>query len=396
MRIAYLCADPGVPVFGTKGCSVHVQEGIRALLGQEAQVTLFASRLGGTPPADLEAVPVHRLPRLPKGDAAARERAALAANDDLASLLEREGPFDLVYERYALWSYAGMAHARKHRIPGVLEVNAPLIDEQARHRRLVDRESAEWVASRVFSTASVLLAVSREVAAYVATYPDTRGRIHVVPNGVNPERFRPGVVPTAPAPPGTFTVGFVGSLKPWHGLAHLAEAFTVLHRYAPATRLLIVGDGPERDRLEAALSQHGVADAALFTGAVLPEKVPGLIASMDVAVAPYPKQAPCYFSPLKIFEYMASEVPVIASRVGQISEVIEDRVSGLLCPPGDEGALVTALIKLWREPALRARLAEAARARIVRDHTWEATARRVLHLAGFEPAAQPRGAEAGV
>ena len=61
MRIAYICADPGVPVFGSKGCSVHVQEGIRALKGQGARVDLFAARPGGKPSSDLEHVPVHCL-----------------------------------------------------------------------------------------------------------------------------------------------------------------------------------------------------------------------------------------------------------------------------------------------------------------------------------------------
>ena len=131
MRIAYVSADPGVPIFGRKGCSIHAQEVLRALLKRGAELDLFAISLGAEPPAGLETVRLHALPPSPKGELAAREQSLLAANADLRKTLERSGRFDLVYERYSLWSFAGMEHARANRTTGLLEVNAPLIEEQA-------------------------------------------------------------------------------------------------------------------------------------------------------------------------------------------------------------------------------------------------------------------------
>src|SRR5262245_34814226 len=138
IRLAYICADPGVPVFGCKGCSVHVQEMLRALGRRDLQIELFATNPGGEPPTGLETIRFHRLPPSPKGDLASREQQCLAANSPLHGMLEAEGPFDLVYERYSLWSYAAMEYARAHYIPALLEVNAPLIEEQAQYRGLVD------------------------------------------------------------------------------------------------------------------------------------------------------------------------------------------------------------------------------------------------------------------
>ncbi|MBD0345608.1 MAG: glycosyltransferase, partial [Coleofasciculus sp. Co-bin14] len=172
MRIAYLCADPGVPVFGQKGCSIHVQEVIRSLQRQGAQVELFATRKGGDPPAGLETVTLHQLPAIPKGEQAVREQAALSANLDLRLALEREAPFDLIYERYSLWSFTAMEYARSVSIPGLLEVNAPLIEEQEKHRGLSDRASAQRVAERVFSAATALIAVSEEIKTYLEGYPE--------------------------------------------------------------------------------------------------------------------------------------------------------------------------------------------------------------------------------
>ncbi len=376
MRLAYISADPGVPVYGSKGASVHVQEVVRALGRQGAKVTLVTSRIGGNAPADLEEVRVLELPKLPKCDSALREQAALANNVQLTALLGREGPFDAVYERYSLWSFAGMETARRWGVPGLLEVNAPLIDEQLEHRGLVHREEADGVAARVFAAATALLPVSGEVASYLKDFPGTRNKIRVTPNGVDPARF----LPSCPDP-AAFTVGFVGTLKPWHGVEVLLAAFAALRQEVPVARLLLVGAGPEQGRLDAEAARLGLGAAVEFTGAVAPERVPALLARMDVAVAPYPAQEQFYFSPLKVYEYMAAGLPVVASRVGQLSELIDDGRSGLLCPPGDAAALTRALARLADDATLRRRLAASGRETVLRAHTWARVAERILELA---------------
>lgn len=385
LRIAYICTDPGVPVFGSKGCSVHVQEGLRALTGQGAEITLFAQRLGDPPPADLASIPVHKLPRLSKASTWHREVDALIANNTLQAYLEREGPFNMVYERYALWNYAGMRFAREAGIPGVLEVNAPLIEEQRTHRTLIHEQEAKNIATQTFADASVLVAVSDNVAQYIRTFEGTADRIQVIPNGVDADRFSPNQPATCPGPRDSFTVGFVGSLKPWHGLNGLVEAFAILHSFAPEARLLIVGDGPERKSIEQELATRSLLDATHFTGAVPPEDVPGLVASMDVGVAPYPQLENCYFSPLKAFEYMAAGLPVVASRIGQLDKLIAHDQSGILYPPEDTVALAEALIRLADDIPLRSRLGMAARAAILNGHTWDAVGARILGHAGLSP-----------
>jgi len=329
------------------------------------------------------------LPHPPKGELAVREQLSLAANSNLNAALAgvnrdaARGPlFNLIYERYSLWSYAGMEYSRVTGTPGVLEVNAPLIEEQAEHRGLVDRASAERVAERAFESATVLIAVSDGVAAYLERFSSARGKVHVMPNGVDPARFPEKLKASLPSAPESFTVGFVGTLKAWHGLPILVEAFTQLHACRPTARLLIVGDGPERQRLEADLSARNLTGSVHFTGAVAPDTVPGLLASMDVGVAPYPKLSNFYFSPLKAYEYMAAGLPVVASRIGQLEKLIEHGVSGLLTTPGDAAELANALCQLHDAPAWRHRLGQAARTLVLRNHTWDKVTERILSLAG--------------
>ncbi len=207
-----------------------------------------------------------------------------------------------------------MDYARASGTPGLLEVNAPLIAEQAEHRGLIDRAGAEQTGRRVFEAATALIAVSDRVAEYLERFPGARGKTHVVPNGVNPSRFPPDLKPSCPAPTGIFTVGFVGTMKPWHGLEQLLKAFALLDQRLPGNRLLLVGEGAGRTQLAGAAEACGLGKAVQFTGAVAAAEVPGFLASMDVGVAPYPRLENFYFSPLKVYEYMAGIDPTLHAK----------------------------------------------------------------------------------
>src|SRR5262249_11169513 len=145
----------------------------------------------------------------------------------------------------------------------------------------------ESVARSVFRDATVLIAVSKEVADYLEGFPSARGRVRVIPNGVDPERFAESAS-NRHQPKNGLTIGFVGSFKPWHGLLILLEAFALYRRQAPEVRLLLVGDGPERQKLMEAIESYELQDAVEMSGAVSPAAIPRWLAAMDVAVAPYP------------------------------------------------------------------------------------------------------------
>jgi glycosyltransferase involved in cell wall biosynthesis len=407
-HIAYVCADRGVPIGGCKGASAHVWELTRALANRGAEVRIVAARahdghatgtasvsvtdLGADRASRLMRQAVFAAARTRRQQARAAEAHGLLFNQVLARELERlhrRWRIDAIYERYSLWSYAAAGFARAARIPYLLEVNAPLRQEQRRYRILENDAAAASLEAYLFRSANHVIVPSAALRPYVISRGARAGGVRVVANAADPALFQlEAMARTRERHAGEFVVGFLGTLKPWHGVEDLLRAFRRLRRAFAGYRLLIAGDGPLRPVLERTLRQYGLREAATFSGEIAHGEVPRLLAQMDVAVAPYPILRGFYFSPLKVFEYMAAGVPVVASDIGQIGEVLAHRKTALLYRPGAVTEMAARIDELRRRPALAARLARAARQRVCRRYTWERNADRVLAMIGQPPLAR--------
>ncbi|MDQ2911423.1 MAG: glycosyltransferase [Actinomycetota bacterium] len=388
MRIAYLSADLGVPVFGTKGASVHVRELCQALASLGHEVEILTARAGGPRPAGFD-VPVHEIPA-EGGDL--RDRRALHA----AAALRRRGlallqdfSADVIYERYALFGTAGSALALELELPFLVEVNAPLSDEQATYRKLALDLTARRLERGVLRSADRVIVVSRWLRRWAIELGVEARRVAVLPNGVDPDRFKPtdagGVVRARLGLDGPI-VGFLGTLKPWHDVPALIHAVARLGQAGRRAQLLVVGDGPERAALEELARSERVE--ATFTGAVPHEQVPDYAAALDVAVAPYARDDGFYFSPLKLVEYLAAARPVVAADIGEIGHCVRPGETGFLYRPGDVAGLAGSLAEALADPAAAASLGAAGRAHVCKEHTWEENARAVVELAHAELSAR--------
>ena len=368
MHIAYVCLDPGIPVFGTKGASVHIQEVVREYRRRGHDVTVYATRRGSDVPDDLAELRIVDVP-ITTRDEEERERAQQAASASVSDMV-RAGGYDLVYERYSLFSTV----IAECGVPGILEVNAPLIDEQRTHRVLVDEQAADAALQEQVQAALATICVSDPVRDWVIARTEGT-RVFTVPNGVNVHRITP-----QPESPGAPVVTFVGTLKPWHGVDVLLRARAQAHK---DWKLRILGDGPMRAELDDLARSLGID--VDFRGAVAPDAIPQHMAGTAIGVAPYPAMdtdSDQYFSPLKVCEYMAAGLPVVASRVGQLPEIMGE--SAYLVPPSDPEALAEALDALVANPVERARVGSDNRRQAEREHSWTGTVDHILAHAGVK------------
>ena len=408
MKILYLCPDFGVPVLGRKGASVHVRELVAAFGRAGHNVVLAAPVLNKSPwekPAGVAANLLHLRASSHIAEVAAAVKALNAMlgaenslpgelrrilyNQELADNLNRRfdgNAPDFIYERASLYGTAGVVLARELNVPLLLELNAPLAVEQAAYRGAGLGELAAQAERWTLSRADAVLAVSAPLRDHALALGADAARVHVFPNGVDPTLFQPG-------PPEASVrarlgldagqvLGFVGGLRPWHGVEVLPELVERLVKRHRKLQLMVVGDGQLRPLLEESFGKKNLLERVVFTGTLAHEEVAAVIRQFDVALAPYPElDHAFYFSPLKIFEYMACGVSVVAANIGQIAEIVQDGKTGLLYPSGDVDALADACHRLLGNPRLRQTLGRAA-AKLVHTHyTWDRNAGRAVELA---------------
>lgn len=294
------------------------------------------------------------------------------------------GHFDLIYQRYNRFNWTGVVLSSVTGIPLFLEFNGSEV-WVARHWDPVDQRRLLRQIERLnLAAARSIVVVSDALRRSLVEQGLTPGRILVNPNGVNTDEFRPdcggGRLRHQLGIAGRIVVGFTGSFGPWHGTRVLAEAARLVGKESNC-HFLFVGEGDEKAATEAEIAAAGARITATFTGHVAHQEVPTYLDACDILVSPHVPLADgseFFGSPTKLFEYLAMAKPVIASRLGQIAEVIQDGENGVLVEPGDPHALADEIRRLAADPVLRARLGAAARLSILDKHTWICNAARVV------------------
>ncbi len=333
MRILYSAIDQRVP--GTVGGSTHVQavsEGLAAL-GHEVHTLVGA----GDGPFPDGAVCWHAV-----STPAGRPQLRLLRARAVERIARRVSPH-VVIERYHNFGGEGVLAARRAGARMVLEVNAPIVDVPGSSKSRLDRATivrplGRWRDWQVRHANLIVTPSARIVPPWVP--PD---RILELEWGADTDRFRPGATGAVPwtREPSTIVAVFAGAFRTWHGAVQLVDATRRLHQAGRTDlRAVLIGDGPERAAAERAAGSH---PAILFTGALPYDAMPAALAAADIGVAPFdaarhPALAlDFYWSPLKIFEYLASGLPVVAPALERLTRLVTDRTEGVLYDPSADG-----------------------------------------------------------
>ncbi|MFT4537863.1 MAG: glycosyltransferase involved in cell wall biosynthesis [Planctomycetota bacterium] len=299
----------------------------------------------------------------------------------------REFEPDVLYERYAFGNAAGVRAAARLGLPLVLEVNSPMVLELSRTRGLSFPRMAARVEIGIFRAATRVCVVTQVLGDMLVSLGVEPGRIFVTPNGVHLDQYeyqdREAVrasalrdlgVPAGEAATDALVLGFVGYYRDWHRLDLVIEGLR--DKELAKARFVLIGMGPAEEELREKARACGVAERVHFAGPRPHDTIPALLPAFDIALVPAINS---YASPLKLHEYMAATLAIIAPDQANLREVLSDEQDALLVPTGDGDALLEAVLRLARDRGMRSRLARAARETIeTRELTWRGNARRVV------------------
>jgi glycosyltransferase involved in cell wall biosynthesis len=376
MRILYLSADPGIPVHGQKGASIHVRAMVAALseLGHELIVASPRIEAGsGALPESARCVPIPAVRPRECGTVAeviAQAEQQAQAVRGLARSFRVVG----IYERYSLSAHAGARASSALGLPLVVEVNAPLRDEERRFRHLCHESVAAAAEDETFAAATRIIAVSDPLVAWLVSRGVPRARVELIPNPPPARRFR---VKDPLADDGEIVVGFAGGLKPWHGVETLVRGCELAFRAGARMRLEVLGRGPA----EAIIEHADLPQESLTQWGHLPHAdALRVLERWDVGLAPYTALDGFYFSPLKLTEYMAAGLCPVVSNVGALGRTVRHGEAGVVIPPDDPQALADALLALDRDRERLRELGRRAQRAVSEQRGWREIAAWVIEV----------------
>ena len=371
MKILYIAQ--GIPVPGTLGGSTHTLEVARGLTARGHTLHVVACSRTGWNGLGALARPVssvyagfhlHYLD-IPKS-------LSLATAPTLLRLARSLGP-DVIMERYYNFAGGGVWAAQRLNIPTILEVNALIVDPPAVFKRRLDERLGgpmrRWALTQCRWADRIVTPLHTTVPPEIP-----RAKIVELPWGAAVERFQ--IADCDGQIQNPTTVVFLGSFRSWHGALDFVRAGALLLADGRACRFMLIGDGPERaaaERLAAAWPGR-----FHFTGAVAYDAVPALLAGAAVGVAPFTtaphpalRTAGFFWSPLKVYEYMAAGLPVVTADIPPLNRVIRDGQEGVLFREGDLADLSRAIARVLDAPDAAREMGRRARARVVEHYSWE-------------------------
>jgi len=335
----------------------------------------------------IDGIPYHR--SLPLRPLPLRATALLDREIEAASSIAQQVRPGVLHAASNHWNgQVALALRERHGVPVVYEVRGFLEESWLSRREGDDLDGSSTdryrleraLETHVMSEADLVTTLGEVMRHEIIERGIEPSRVVVAPNAVDQRFLQTTGDATAlraslGITPDEVTVGVVSTLYKHEGIETLIDAVALLVADGAPVRLLIVGEGPEREALQQRIEAVGLTGRTVMTGRVPFDQVHRYYEAVDIFCVPRIRaRVSDLVTPLKPVEAMATRRPVVASDVGGLREVITDGVTGLLVPPDDAVALAGAVGRLLYDPDLRGGYGEAARTWVAEHRTWEQVA----------------------
>jgi glycosyltransferase involved in cell wall biosynthesis len=300
----------------------------------------------------------------------------------LSNAIKKSQP-DFIYERYSLYTFAGIMVSKIKKIPIILEVNSPIAYERKLYEKLF-LPFGEHLEKWILSQATKVIVVSHSLKKHFVKRGLNPNKIYVLPNGVDLEKFNPNI-PSINLHQKyrinkkKIILGFSGCVRNWHNLELILDILKE-ERFKNLVHFIIIGEIHPSifNSLKEYIKVLSLDNCVTVTGKIPHKLIPEYISGIDIAIQP---NATLYSSPMKIFEYMALGKPIIAPKLENIEEILEDKKTALLFIPNNKHSLKETLYNLISDNRLRENLGKNAFQLIkTRKYIWLNNAQSIIEM----------------
>ncbi len=306
----------------------------------------------------------------------------------------KKGKPIFIYQRHSIFNVCGAILSQLTGVPLILEYNGsePWV-RQKWGGLLILKRLCYFMENFSLRKATIITVVSDVLKEELIKRKIPAKKILVSYNGVDPEEFNPNIdgsdIRKKYNLNGKIVIGAVSTFGVWHGMSILAKAIKpIIQKFQSQNskfqiHFLFVGDGVERPKCENIIKEDKMEDYVTFTGLVSYKEIPKYLAACDIFVSPHIPNADgseFFGSPTKIFEYMAMGKPIVASKLGQIREILKDKETAFLVEPGNIEELVKAISELVKDEKLRDNLGNKARLKAISEFSWSNNVQKLIQL----------------
>lgn len=281
---------------------------------------------------------------------------------------------------------AGVIIGKIFHIPVILEVNGDLFLEYSLKNKAL-AQILKLAMRITYPLADAIIIPSKGQLSILKPQKVNPNKVYVIPNAVNPQKFhlqnKAKCRQKLKLTEDSFYFCFVGNLAPWQGLDYAITALSKLIRESkdPKIKLIVIGDGPVKEKLQTLANKLNIKNNIIFLGAVDHENIPCIINACDVCIAPFTawRNKKIGVSPLKLYEYLSCGKPVIASKVPG-TEIISELDAGILVEPDNVEELKKAYKEAIKKLSYWEKKAHIIHKEIAINHSWDSRVDTILKI----------------